>query len=565
MKSVGLDIGSYSIKVAEVEAGGKNDGTVIGFTEYPLNPDPRADRQLEFVEALRTIVSGYDPAATKFIVGIPQSEISSRYKVFPFRERPKILKSLAFELEDEIPLDVDETVFEAKICEFHGNSADVLTLACPDESIASLLTKMKDGGVDPEIISAEGVALGNCFERWYLPPPQFPPRVLPPEQEDGDAKIPTPPVSPREARVVLDIGHTRTLMLCYREGSLVATRSIFWGGVEIADSLAKTFSIPFFEAVSILKRKSFILMNSAGASRDQITLSTAVSSQIDNLVREVRLTLLDLKTEHNLIFTQVDLLGGVSQIQNLAPYLTQMLEIPANPYHHFETYKQVRLEITPGLGSVSALAIGLALEGLKKPRNPAANFRRGEFARQNKTLQLLWERWRPAAITAAATLGAFTIFSFVRDMRADDLVLIIEEKLSEQAANLSLPKNQRSSTGVSKYIKDIQRQVQAREQMAKLDSFNSALDILQKISSQMPVGSTTNGAKVNMSVKRFNVDNDTVVIEGLVKNPAHVEAVKKALEKVAVAKSLVKNSPSTTPEAGSFAFAFEFRVNRLEN
>ncbi len=565
MKSVGLDIGSYSIKVAEVEAGGKNDGTIIGFTEYPLNPDPRVDRQLEFVEALRKIVSGYDPTSTRFVVAIPQAEISIRYKMFPFRERPKILKSLAFELEDEIPLDVDESIFEAKICEFHGDSADVLTLACPQESVASLLTKMKDGGIDPEIISAEGVALGNCFERWELPPPQLPPHAEIPDRDSDGPKVPMAPVSPREARIVLDIGHTRTLLLCYREGAMVAVRSIFWGGVEVAESLAKTFNIPFFEAVNVLKRKSFILMNSAGASRDQVVLSTAISSQVDNLVREVRLTLLDLKTEHNLVFTQIDLLGGLSQIQNLAPYLTQMLEIPANPFHHFETYKQVRFEITPGLESVSALAIGLALEGLKKPRNPAVNFRKGEFARQNKTLQLLWEKWRPVAVTAAATLGAFTVFSFVRDMRADDLVAIIEEKLSEQATNISLPKNQRSSTGVSKYIKDVQRQVQAREQMAKFDSFNSALDILQKISSQMPVGTTVNGTKVNMSVKALKIDNDSVVIEGLVKHPSHVEAVKKTLEKVAQAKSVVKNSPSTTPEPGSFVFAFEFRVDRLEN
>lgn len=565
MKSVGIDIGSYSIKVAEVEAAGKNAGAVIGFTEYPLNPDPRADRQLETVEALRKIAAAYDPTQTRFVVAVPQGEVSVRLKIFPFKERLKILKSLAFELEDEIPLDLDDSVFEAKICEYFGDSAEVLALACPNESVADTLTRLKDGGVDPDIVSAEGVALSNVFERWQLPPPQLPASAAAitddPEGTLAGGRHERPTGPTREARLVLDIGHTRTLLLCYREGVLISARSIFWGGIVVAENLARTFNVPLFQAVDILKRKSFILMNTAGASRDQITSSQAVCDATVDLIRELRLSILDLKTEHNLHFSGIDLLGGVSQIQNFGPYLTQMLELPANLYHHFPNHKAVLLEPSPGLEAVSPVAIGLAFEGLKKPRNPAVNFRKGEFTRQNKTLQLLWEQWRPAVIAGVTGLVLFTMFSFIRDMMADDLLSIVETRVTEQAEGMGLAKNQRSVSGVKKFVNETEKQIQARQQLAKLDGFNSAMDILQKIVSHIPVGETQGGARVALAVKRLNIDNDSVVFEGRVLNQQHVDVVRKAIEKVALPKSIVKGN--TTGGGQGTPFTFEFKVNRL--
>lgn len=559
LKSVGIDIGNFSIKVAEVEASGKNAGTILAFHEFLLNPDPRADRQLEVLEALRKISTQYDPANTRFIVGLPQGEVSLRLRRFPFRDRMKIVKSLAFELEDEIPLDVDDAVFEAKIVEYLGETAEVLTVAVPNDSVGARLELLKDGGFDPDIVTPEALALANVFERWQLPVAQLP---APPEADDSLEGKAAPPVAPVDARIVLDIGHERTLLLAYRDNALISARSIYWGGREIVEALAKTFNIPFLEAVKVLQKKSFILMNTAGASRDQMILSSTVSKQIDNLVKEVRLTLLDLKTEFNLNYTSLDLIGGVSQIQNLCPYLTQMLEVPANIYHHFGNHRLVQAEQSQYIESISPLSVGLAIEGLKKIRNPATNLRKGEFARQNKTLQIFWEKWRPVVITASCAFALFFVYSIVRSSMADSLVTASEDKVRTVATALELPRENRTLSGVRRYISDTRKRVQDRQTLSKLDNFNSAMDIIKEISSKIPVGTNEGGAKMAMDIKTLNIENDVVTIEGRVSIPPQVAVVKRALESIALEKKVTTlNRTGAAP--GGAPFAFQFRVDRL--
>ena len=561
MKSVGIDIGYYSIKVAEADATGKNAGIITAYNEYPLNVDPRTDRQLEVLEVLRRITSQYDIGNTKFIAAVPQEEVSVRYRRFPFKDRLKILKSLAFELEDEIPLDVDETTFDAKITEYLGDSAEVLTIACPNDSIQATLDRCKDGGLDPEILSVEALALANCFEKWQLPPSQLPPLTeFGPEPGNDDTR--KKDIPRLDGRIILDIGFSRTILLAYRENALIAARSIPWGGRDIVDALAKTFNVPYLEAAKVLDKKSFILMNSQGASRDQMILSSTIAKQADALVKDVKLTMIDLKTEFNINFVSVDLLGGVSQVQNLGAYLTQNLEVPANIYHHFQNHRSIRIDQTPAIEATSALAIGLAIEGCKKPRNPATNLRKGEFARQNKSLQLLWERWRPAVVTAGVAFCLFFVFSFLRDGFSDDLVSVSEDKVREQATSSDLPKNQRSPSGVRRYISETRKQIQNRQALSKLDNYNSAMDILRDIASNMPIGADVGGVKMAMDIRTLTIDNDNVNIEGRVSNQAQIVSVQRALEKVALPKTVTKGK-AVNPLPGGVPFAFQFKVTRM--
>jgi general secretion pathway protein L len=401
MRSIGIDIGSFSVKVAEVEST-RTDFNLIALAEFPLTQTPGADHQLEIIEILRKISTTYDPLSTRFVLGMSQGLVSSRFKRFPFRERQKILKSIAFELEDEIPLDLDDAIFDAKIAQYVGNTADVLAFAVPYDIVGAALSRAKDGGLDPEILSTDGVALANLFERWNQPPAQVPAQ---PVLDLGDGIAPVEP--PKPARLILHLGHSRTQLLVYRDDALVAVRSILWGGVEVARSLAQVFSLPASEGVKILKSKSFILMNSLGASKDQVILSQAVSGQVNILVQELKLSLLDLKSEFNISFSGIEMMGPVAQIQNLGAYLTQSLEMPVNMVRSM----LVSATFDPG----AAVAVGLALEGLKRPRNPALNFRKADFARQNKSLALFWDTWKHSLQIAAVALAAIFIYSIARD------------------------------------------------------------------------------------------------------------------------------------------------------
>lgn len=553
MKSIGVDIGSYSVKIAEVDSN-RNNITLSNFAEFPLSMVPNADHQLEIIEILRRVAEQYDPSTTRFVVSVPQNRVASRFKRFPFRERQKILKSLAFELEDEIPLDIGSAIFDGKICAYVGNAADVLAFACPDESIREALNRSREGGIDPEIVSTESAALANLFEKWDQPPITI---VEPPEIDLPEGVAPPPkPASP--ARLILQLGHSRSQLLVYKDGELVSSRNILWGGAEIAQSMAKAFSLPYGEAVKILQTKSFILMSSQGASRDQVLLSKSVSDVVDILARELKLALIDIKAELNVSFKNLELLGGVSQVQNIGPYLTQALELPVNMFHPFE-YFNVLFERSPRAEGASPIAIGLAIEGLKRPRNPAVNFRKGEFAKQNNTFNMFWEKWKPAFQTAMVALLLLFVYGVVRDSLASQLAVSSDEILTAQGKTIA---NARSTSAIERYIKTQNQMIKNREILAQLDNVNSSMDILAHVAEKLPINEVINGQKVTIDIRNFSVINDTMVIEGKVQNQAHLRSIEQGLNQVAVPGTVKLGRPITKIDGPGVAFAYSAKVKR---
>jgi len=555
MKILGVDIGSYSIKIVELDANARGY-SISGFFEFPLPNDANQDRDLQIIEALRGFSSRYDSSSTRWVIGVPQHRVSLRYKRFPFRERAKILKSLAFELEDDIPFDIDETIFDYKTIEFVGTQADVLTVACPKEAVEQTLSVCKDGGFDPDLVSVEGLALANCFEHWNAAPPEVPANLRSPDDPNSMAQTALAP-----ARVILHLGHARSLLLVYREGGLVAVRSILWGGGEIANSLAATFKIPLHEAVKLLNEKSFILMNSAGATKDQITLSEAVSSQVDHLLRELKLTLLETKSAFNLEYTTIELMGGVSRIQNIGAYITQGLEISANILNGWLDAHSSKITATSEMDAVSAVALGLAIEGIKRPRKPAVNLRKGDFARENLSLKKFWEKWRLPAQVAVSAFAMFVVYSVIRDQFAASLDTSADDKVSEAALKTANLKGAAASeSAISKYLRTQKDRISHQAALTQLDEYISAMDILAKITEKLP-GKAANPQQ-GFDVTLFDIDNDDLTIKGRAANAAQMNLIQRTLSEMAIAKSFTSIG---APEVqGGVPFGFKLKVKRKQ-
>src|ERR1700722_18507284 len=137
-RTVGIDIGSFSIKVAELE-GQLKSTTVRDFYEFPLNHEPGQDLRLDKLEALKKIAATYDPTKYKIVVGLGSEFSTSRVLNFPFLERRKILQSLPFELEDMIPFSQDDAIFDFRTVHQKEASSKVLAVAVPKKHIQELL------------------------------------------------------------------------------------------------------------------------------------------------------------------------------------------------------------------------------------------------------------------------------------------------------------------------------------------------------------------------------------------------------------------------------------------
>lgn len=548
MKSLGIDIGSSSIKVVEVQSTSKGF-QVAQFMEHPLGISPGTDQELEILEYLRNLASAYDPAQTRFVFGLPQNRVAVRNKFFPFNDRLKISKSLAFELEEDLPFSSDNAIFDAKIIRTMGPGAEVLACAAPKVHVQNLIQRAQDSNMDPALISAEGTAFANNFERWNEAPPAL---AAPMPELDGEAR----PI--RQVHLVLNIGHSRTLVCAFEGSSLIQVGTILWGGKNIAEAIAKKYEIPYIEALKELQTKAFILTNKQGATFDQVTFSDTIAKSVREMARDLQLAILEMKSEFNAQINGIQLTGGVSQIQNLGPFLTQILEVPVNRVSVLDQTPNVNFERSVANGAKLGVALGLAIEGLKKPRNPAINFLRGEFAKENHQLKAFWEKWGNTIKVATAALVVLFIYTSLRESFALSLADRTQEVLKTQAKNVAGLKGRAASeNGIRKYIRDNKKRAADLKTLASVANMNSALDIAKKISEAVPPKSG-----ITLDIQQLAIQDSQVTMQGYVNSPKEMSLLQQALTNVSENGQVRAGQSSLGPVTGKTAFSFSFNVDR---
>ncbi len=566
MKSVGIDIGTFAVDVVEIESTSKGF-SISGFKEFKLSQSPGADHEIEIIEILREIAKIYDPQTTRFVFGVHQDFVSLKHKYFPFKERIKILKSLPFELEDEIPLNTDDVIFDARILSYRGNFSEVLAVACPKEEVERILNLALDSGVEPDIISVESLAFANIFEEWHLPPPNLPPleRLEMDEDEDeldDEEHVKEPP---EPTNLVLHIGHQRTLICVLKDKQLIHARTILWGGRDVAEKLSANYNVSVAEAIEMLPTKSFLLMTSVGATQQQIQLSQVIADSVNELSKEVKRMVVDLETSYNIKVQFVDIMGGTSHVKNLGPYLTQRLELPVNHFNHFDVYKNIKIPRTPEIEASSPIAIGLAIEGLKKATNPAINLRKNEFAKKNRSFEKTWARWGYAIQLSIALFFLFIAFGFIRGSIASDLSFKAEDNLEDVARKVAkLPKNRARARFIKRHIKEQESKIKTAQSLAKVKDLNSAVSIMSRISQVLPQPRRGFGNKATplYEIRKLNVDYDRVEIEGVALSAGVDQQILQSLKNVSSNKKVTSKRSLLKVKPGERSFAYTFKVKR---
>lgn len=547
MRSVGVDIGSASIKVVEASVSAK--GLVVhSFLEHPLNQAPGADNEVTVLEFLQSLLDRYSPDKTKFIFGQKQERVSVRHKVFPFTDRHKILKSLPFELEEDLPFSLESAQFDAKIIRYQGPTAEVLACATPRHRLESQIQILKDAGFDLTLLSAEGVAFANCFEKWNLPIEVRP--GLPADAVEGTASL-------RDLTLKIHIGQSKTLVLAFEGDHLLGVRTVLWGTKSLVEAVARKYEIPYIEALKEVETKSFILTHKTEASYDQVVFSDTISSSIRDLCKEVKITALEFASELGGEIRGAHLSGGGSKIQNLNAAMTQYLEMPVN-MENFSMPIQAPAEFSGEMISRLGVALGLAIEGLKKPRNAPLNFLKGDFAPQNHALQKSWELWKPFVQVGLGLYVVFFIYSSFRQSTALSLSDTSLEVLKTQGRSLAgLSARNANEAGVKKYVRDQRKRVQELETVAAVAQLNSAMDILKKTTDLVPGKSS-----LQMDLRSWNLKDDLLTIAGFAANSNQVTAISQSLANLAVDGKVNPSSSNLVPPPGKVAFGYSLRVDR---
>ena len=341
---LGLDIGSYSVKVAELKAGLRSvrlmraEELVLPHDEAPEQHGALIAQFLEEKEFPRDFV----------VTAFPANRVTQRHVRFPFVGAKRIAQAIGFEIEEDLPFPIQEAVLVHEQVQSGPDQSDVLAVLAARTDLAEYLASLHGLGIDPRLVEIEGAALGNLAGSWSA-------------TFDG-------------ARIVLDIGPSQTNVGLLLDGRPVALRSIPIAGAHLTEAIAKRTQ-PGWQRAEEHKHQSGIF---EGSGTQPVT--PEVAALLDRLVRETARSIQSIVGDPlaPIAPSEIVLVGGSARTPGLATYIEERLDLPCRvlgPPPLGSGLEALSAETAPALAQATALA----LRGAHTARVTRSNLRQDEF------------------------------------------------------------------------------------------------------------------------------------------------------------------------------------------
>ncbi len=172
-KSVaGLDIGSSSIKMVELEGKANNLNLVsLGFENLP--GDTIIDGQIMELnvvsDVIQNVCANHQVNADKVVTGVSGHSVIIKNIVLPPMSREELEESIDWHAEEHIPYDLAEVSLDYQVTGESSDSTHVLIAACKRERIDNIKQAIQLAGKQPVVIDVDTFALQNCYEVNYQP------------------------------------------------------------------------------------------------------------------------------------------------------------------------------------------------------------------------------------------------------------------------------------------------------------------------------------------------------------------------------------------------------------
>jgi len=480
---LGLDVGSYAVKAVELRQT-LRELEVIQLREIRLGGSGGT-----LAERLAALVKTHRLPTQNVVYALPGDRVSSRAVEFPFRDRRKIAQALPFEIESQVPFELEDIVIDwAEIAGDRSHTELVATLS-PRKEIARRLDLLREAGLEARVVEAEGLVLANLAGLFDLP----------------------------GRRILLDVGHRKSTLCLLEEGRPVAARSFPVAGRALTEALVKDLrSEP--EEAERLKHEEGILAP-AIAARVPSALAT-----LDRLARELVRSLGALEPQlGGKASDQLDgvtLVGGTARLHRLDEYLAERTGIATAP-----------LELPQGPAAVSLVAGGdplvfgpaaaLALRGTTRGTT-RMNFRKHELAYKVDFRRLGRDlRWTALlAALALLLLGANALTSLrLASQRADALEVRVSQLYGEAFPGRPVPPNP------ARALREATREARHEAEVLGVYRGNlSALGLLAELSARVP-------ASLEVVIEELGIDGKVIRIRGHTKSFQTVDRLRSELAK----------------------------------
>ncbi len=355
---LGLDIGAHSVKGVLLES------TYRGYTVADTGRAPVAAAPAEGVaplvsrqaDAVRDLLAEHGWRPDAVVAAFPGAAVSSHLITLPFTDPRRIEQTVGFEVEGQIPFDLDEVAWDWQPLHAHDGKTDLYVGVVRREELAALVGALTQAGVDPRAVVPAGPAYASLFATGAAGE----------DEAAGDRGVAG---APAPADVVLDVGHERTSVCVVSGGTAEAARTFPFGAAHLARVIARDLGLSDADAVAALAA-------SPGAADPR--LDDALRSGLAPLARELRATLRAWRARGEARpARRLVLCGEAARLPAVSELLAAEVEGPVAP---LELAGPAAERIPPADAPGLALALALALRGHQGARAPRLNLRRGDLA-----------------------------------------------------------------------------------------------------------------------------------------------------------------------------------------
>jgi type IV pilus assembly protein PilM len=339
----GLDIGSSSVKIIEVEKS-RGGYKMTGYASVLLPEDTIIEGEIinntEVVETIRAALKEASPSGTQVCLSVAGASVIIKHIAIPKPEKKdanSIEDQVYWEAEQYIPFDIKEISLDFEVVqeETDDGKMDVLLVAAKKDFIEKRISAVKEAGLEPEILDVDVLALANVFWENY-------------ELSEGSAAV------------LIDVGANLTKINIVSSTSTLFTRDVAIGGKNLTAEIQNKMGVSFQEA-EVLK------IDSSASEQIPAELQPLIAAINENIALEIRRSLdFFVAASSQYSISDIYICGGSCRLPGLSALLEEMIGLPVNflnPFQKIEYGRKFNEDFINAMGPALAVPLGLAIRG----------------------------------------------------------------------------------------------------------------------------------------------------------------------------------------------------------
>jgi Tfp pilus assembly PilM family ATPase len=479
-RALGIDIGSHSIKIAEIEYT-KKARHIVGLYSCALEPGRTPG------ELLREFLDKGQIRADRVAVGTGAAQVLVKNFEFPFGDRKKAEAAARGEWETEVPFELDDFILELRQVERQGRSWRFISGLCSRSDVEALNATAQDGGLQPNGFFMDAEALAQLALHQQLP-----------AADAGDCYA------------VVDIGWRRTKIAVLRgsrpevfdpairargHAEILELRQIERGSEDWVRWISERRKVPTDEALQWLVHRAEIQVGGEPEDSIREDLSDDIKTALRPVIVELYQTFQASRGKHEAMPRTVYLTGGLTHIRGLRDFLEQELRAQVHAWPLFTGFEHGNFPV--GETEQRSFATALALAHHFSLPRPSGwlNFRRTTNPKRKVVSEAVaWAaqpQIRVPALGFAGFVGALWAYSIVAGLFISMQSTEVEKNLTGELRRIDSMTAQRAPTFLSdpnrtrEIFQGLARS-KARKRDLTYEKARSRVTILSDLSAALP-------------------------------------------------------------------------------